>query len=55
MNKPVSAYLEDELYHFGVDQTMDWLPVDMSDEVTSTQASFLGRAAILHMLSIHKA
>lgn len=49
------SYLEDELYHFSVDQTMDRLPIDMGDEVTSTQASFLGRPTILHMLSIHKA
>lgn len=53
MNTSTAAYLEDELYHFSVDQAMDGLPVDVGDEVTSTQASFLGRAAILHMLPIH--
>lgn len=54
MNKLPAAYLQDELYHFSVDQTMDRLPVDVGDEVTSTQASFLGRAAVLHMLTSHK-
>lgn len=53
MNKRTAAYLEDELYHLSVDQTMDRLPVDVGDKVTSTQASFLGRAAVLHMLPIH--
>lgn len=50
MNKPPAAYLEDELHHFSVDQTVDRLPVDVGDEVTGTQASFLGRAAVLYML-----
>lgn len=50
MGTPTAAYLQNELYHFSVDQTMDRLPVDMGDEVTSTQASFLGGTAILHML-----
>lgn len=53
MNEPTAAYFEDELYHFSVDQTMDRLPVDVGDEVTSTQSSFLGGAAIFHMLPIH--
>lgn len=43
------ATLEDELHYFSVDQTVDGLPVDMSDEVTSTKASFLGGATVLHM------
>lgn len=47
------ADLKDELYHFSVDQTMDRLPIDMCDEITSTQASFLGGAAVLNMLSTH--
>ena len=54
MNRPTDSYLEDKLYHFSVNQTMDRFPVDMSDEVTGTQASFLGGAALLHMLPIHK-
>lgn len=47
-------YLEDELNHFSVDQTMDRLAIDVSDEVTSTEASFLGGPTVLHMLPIHK-
>jgi len=49
-NKPIAAYLEDELDHFSVDQTVDRLPVDVGDEVTGTQGSFLGGTAVLHML-----
>lgn len=45
-----SAYLEDELHHFGVDQTVNRLPVDVGDEVTSAQTGLLGRAAILDVL-----
>lgn len=52
INKP--ADLEDELHYFSVDQTVDGLPVDMSDEVTSTKASFLGGATVLHMLPKRK-
>lgn len=33
-----------------MDQTMDWLAVYMSDEVTSTKSSLLGGTSILHML-----
>lgn len=48
------ANLEDELYHFGVDQPVHRLPVDVGDEVTSTQASLLGGAAVLNMLQIRR-
>lgn len=44
------ANLEDELYHFSVDQSVHRLPVDVCDEVTSTQASLLGGAAVLNVL-----
>lgn len=50
MSKHPSAHLEDELHHFGVDQSVHRLPVDVRDEVTSTQASLLGGAAILNVL-----
>lgn len=45
-----SAYLEDELHHLSVDQTMNRLSVDVGDEVTSAQTGLLGGAAILHVL-----
>lgn len=53
MSGPTDSYLEDELHHFSVDQTVHRLPVDMSDEVTGTQARFLCGAAVLHMLATH--
>lgn len=43
-------YLENELHHFSVDQTMNGLSVDVGDEVTSAQAGLLGGAAILDVL-----
>lgn len=51
---PPSAYLEDELHHLSVDQTMNRLSVDVGDEVTSAQTGLLGRAAILHVLPDHR-
>jgi len=54
MIRTLDANLEDELYHFSVDQTMYGLSVDMSDEVTSTQAGFLGWAAVFYMLRYAK-
>lgn len=50
--KPSSAHLEDELYHFSVHQSVHRLPVDVGDEVTSTQAGLLGGAAVLNVLPI---
>lgn len=48
----VVGYLQDELHHFSVDQTVDRLPVDVCDEVTRTQSSFLCRTIVLHMLTV---
>lgn len=45
-----SAYLENELHHFSVDQPMNRLSVDVGDEVTSAQTGLLGGAAILNVL-----
>lgn len=45
------AYLQDELHHLGVDQTVDRLPVDVRDEVTRAESSFLGRTVVLHVLT----
>lgn len=53
ITKTAEVNLEDELHHFSVDQTMDRFAIDMSDKVTSTQASFVGGAAVLHMLPTH--
>lgn len=50
MSRSSDSYLEDELHHLSVDQTMHRLPVDMSDEVTSTKARFLCGTTLLHML-----
>lgn len=44
------AYLENELHHFGVDQPVDGLAVDVRDEVTGAQTGLLGGAAILDVL-----
>lgn len=49
-SQTLAAYLEDELHHFSVDQTVDRLPVDVRDEVTRTQSSFLGRTVVLYVL-----
>lgn len=54
MRKHPSANLEDELYHFSVDQPVHRFPVDVGDEVTSTQASLLGGAAVLNVLPIRE-
>lgn len=41
--------LENELHHLSVDQSMHRFPIDMSDEVTSTESRLLGGATFLHM------
>lgn len=50
VTKHPSAYFENELYHFSVDQTMNRFPVDVGDEVTSAQTRLMGGAAILNVL-----
>lgn len=50
MTNHPSANLEDELYHFGVDQSVHRLPVDVGDEVPGAQAGLLGGAAVLNVL-----
>lgn len=52
VTKHSSAHFEDELDHFSVHQSVHRLPVDVGDEVTSTQSSLLGGAAILNVLPI---
>lgn len=47
----IKTYLENKLNHFSVNQTMNRFPIDMGDEVTSWEASFLGRTTILNMLT----
>lgn len=54
MTKHPSANLQDELYHFSVDQSVHRLPVDVGDEITSAQAGLLGGAAVLNVLPIRK-
>ena len=46
-------YLEDEFDHFSVDQTVDGLSIDVSDEITSAEPRLLSRAALLHVLQTH--
>lgn len=50
----VWPHLQNELHHFGVDQTMNRLSVDVGDEVTSAQTGLLGRTAILNVLPNHQ-
>lgn len=37
-----------------MDQTMNRLPIDMSDKVTSIKSSLLGRASIFNMLLLEQ-
>lgn len=44
------AHLQDELHHLSVHQPMHRLSVDMGDEVSCTQAGFMGWTSFLHVL-----
>lgn len=42
--------LQNQLYHFCMDQPVHGLTIDVGDEVTLTKPRFTGWATVLHML-----
>lgn len=43
-------YLDDELHHLGVNQTVDRFSVNVCDQVALSEPRLVGRAAVLHVL-----
>lgn len=46
----LSTYLKQKLHHLSVYETLDWLSVDVSDEVTCPQSCLVCRTALLNAL-----
>lgn len=52
LRKLLCCYLQYELHHLGVDQTVDRLAVDMGDEVALPEPRLVSWTALLHVLRV---